>query len=99
MKKIIVLLITIGLASNMMVSCKNKELKVKSDVKVKNLEFNFEVDPETFEITTESNGVKENAAQPLEKREVSNLKKSKDAVTWTYPNDNIDVKVQKKIII
>ncbi|MBU3108289.1 glycoside hydrolase [Clostridium gasigenes] len=96
MKKIIVLLITIGLASNMMVSCKNKELKAKSDVKVKNLEFNFEVDPETFEITTESNGVKENAAQPLEKREVSNLKKSKEEVTWTYPNDNIDVKVQKK---
>lgn len=99
MKKIIVLLITIGIVGNIVTSCTNKgdnEINDKVNNEVEILDFDFEVNPETFEIITESNGVKESASEPLETREVSNLKKNDNEVTWTYPNENIDAKVEKE---
>lgn len=96
MKKIIALLMFIGIVSNIVTSCTNKEINSEVNFAVENLEFSFEVNPETFEITTESKGVEESVSEPLEKREVTNLKKSENEVNWTYPNENIDIRVEKK---
>ncbi len=41
---------------------------------VKKSNFKFTVNPETFQLSIEKNGVKENASDGLPKRKVSNLK-------------------------
>lgn len=57
--------------------------------------FEFEVDPETFALTIIKNGIREQASLPLPKANVSNLVKSDDSVSWTYPGQ-LKVTIAKK---
>lgn len=63
---------------------------------VKGNDFKFDVSPETFQITVDSDGVKEKVSDELPKMEVSNLKKSDTQVSWSYPKENIDVQLKKE---
>ncbi|NEW06533.1 glycoside hydrolase [Paenibacillus sp. SYP-B3998] len=57
--------------------------------------FAFDVDPETFEITIEKEGHREIASDPLPKRKVIDLQKEKDRFSWTYPDDQMKVNIQR----
>ncbi|MED1666032.1 hypothetical protein [Brevibacillus laterosporus] len=57
--------------------------------------FTFDVDPETFEVWVMKDGVKERVSEPLAKQTVTNLTKTADAVSWTYPDQQVKVKLTK----
>ncbi|ANS75887.1 hypothetical protein AWM70_15890 [Paenibacillus yonginensis] len=57
--------------------------------------FDFEVDPETFALTLIKDGVREPASLPLPKTKVTNLVKTEDSVSWTYPGQ-MDISITKK---
>ncbi|MGL5313380.1 MAG: glycoside hydrolase, partial [Peptostreptococcaceae bacterium] len=97
-KRIISVILSIAVVSTTLSGCTNKESNTieKGKVDVKNLDFTFDVEPETFGMTIESENKKEQISEPLEKREVSNLKQSEDKVSWTYPNEDIEVNIQKE---
>lgn len=70
---------------------------VKSTSTVAYHDFKFKVDPATFDIVIERGGVKEHAAVPLKPRAVRDVKKTANRMEWTYPDDKVNVVVQKKI--
>lgn len=81
-----------------LVGCSNDITKVKTTgvEKVNNLDFDFDVNPETFQLTLEVANKKETISEPMESREVTNLKESEDEVSWSYPKENIDVSIKKE---
>lgn len=98
MKKTIVILTSLLVIVSMASGCSNKASNSESTnsyAKVENMDFDFEVKPETFEVCLDSNGRKELLSSPSEKRKVSNLKKSKDFISWTYPDESIDIEIKK----
>ncbi|MGL6105477.1 glycoside hydrolase [Romboutsia sp.] len=95
-KKIIATLLSVIVVSATISGCTNKVDKTVTKEEVKNLDFTFDVDPSNFELSIESKNKKELVSQPIEKKEVSNLKKSEDKISWTYPKENVDVNIQKQ---
>lgn len=85
------------------------DLKVKSteDIKVdiNNLsfeetttytqDFTYDVDPETFKLSIFSNGKEDIISLPMEKRKVENKNISEKYVSWTYPEENIDILIER----
>lgn len=49
------------------------------------MDFDFDVKPETFEVILDMSGNKELISSPSEKRKVTNLEKTKDKISWSYP--------------
>lgn len=74
----------------------NTNININQIEKVKDLNFTYTVNPETFEITTDVNGQKEVATNPMAPMKVTNFKKTKDVTSWTYPDQNIDVSITTK---
>lgn len=62
----------------------------------KGLDFSYHVVPETFEITIESNGIKEVISLPQDERELSDYKEESGKVSWCYPKEEIEVVIEKK---
>ncbi|PEA88301.1 glycoside hydrolase [Bacillus thuringiensis] len=58
--------------------------------------FTFDMNPETGELFVEKDGVRENASLPLPKKKVTNLIKKDNCISWSYPDDQIDVKIEQK---
>lgn len=58
--------------------------------------FAFDVDPETFLITVENAGIKEQANLSSPKMRVTNLKRTPSAISWTYPESKVSVSIEKK---
>lgn len=71
----------------------NINVNINQIEKAKDLSFTYTVNPETFEITTDSNGVKEIATNPMPAMKVTNFKKTKNVTSWTYPDKNINVSI------
>ncbi|WP_374018466.1 glycoside hydrolase [Paenibacillus thiaminolyticus] len=59
-------------------------------------DFQYEVDPATFDIVIERDGVKEHASVPLKPRQVSGWKQEGSRAEWTYPEDQVKISVEKK---
>ncbi|QWI73231.1 hypothetical protein ER45_029260 (plasmid) [Bacillus mycoides] len=59
-------------------------------------DFNFDVNPETSEIFVVIDGIKESAALPLPKKKIKNLINKDNCISWSYPDEQIDVKIEKK---
>ncbi|TCP65556.1 glycoside hydrolase [Baia soyae] len=59
-------------------------------------DFGFDANPETGEIFINKDGVKESASLPLPKQKVTNLKKTGQSISWSYPDSKMDFKVEKK---
>ncbi|TPG68001.1 hypothetical protein EEL32_20535 [Brevibacillus laterosporus] len=57
--------------------------------------FSFDVDPETFEVWVIKDGVKERVSEPIAKQKVTDLTKTADAVSWTYPDQHVKVELTK----
>lgn len=80
-------------------SCQNSNNKTKNIIL--NKDFDFEVIPETFslKITIEDGYNKETilASSPQEKRKVENLKNKNGKISWYYPEEKINVEIEKNI--
>lgn len=61
-----------------------------------NTNFSFRVDPQTFLLEVESDGITEIASDPLEKMQVSGLKEDAKNSSWRYEEQGIDVAIQKQ---
>ncbi|CEH33860.1 glycoside hydrolase [Romboutsia lituseburensis] len=96
-KKIISTILSVIMVGGVISGCSNKDIGKTTAKKeeVKNLDFTFDVNPENFEVTVNSNNKTEQVSMPQEKREVTNLKKSENKVSWTYPKENLDVSIEK----
>lgn len=103
MKKILAMLMGVTMIGTTIVGCTEKiEVvpdKMKEHIaateKVNNLKFDFEVNPVNFEISVISNGVKETLSRPLEDRKISQYEATEGRVSWTYPEEEIEVVVEK----
>lgn len=72
-----------------LVGCDIKGSNAVQESKIKKAtykDFTYDVNPETFTLTVEHDGVKEQASQPLPKMKVSNVKKEKNRTSWEYPD-------------
>lgn len=75
---------------------KNEESTEAKVEKVNNLDFKYDVNPKNFQVSVDVNGKKENISEPMKERTVTNLKKSDDEISWTYPDEKIDVDIKKE---
>ncbi|MEG1482267.1 glycoside hydrolase [Clostridium sp.] len=97
MKKIIAIVLIATATTTIVSGCAKNELTTKTEkTEVENLDFKFKVDPETFKITVDSNGVSETVSEPLGKKKASNVKDNGDEISWSYDKENIDVDVKKE---
>lgn len=75
MKKMIAVCLLTTLSLSTLVGCDVKGNDALQESKIKKemyKDFTYEVNPETFTLTVEHDGVKEQASQPLPKMKVSN---------------------------
>ncbi|MED1781574.1 glycoside hydrolase [Brevibacillus fortis] len=107
MKKSTCLLISLTLMLQMVVGCESssaaKQGSGQTGQPVKQQEriyqysaFSFDVKPETFEVFVEKDGVKERASEPMAPRKVTNLHKGEKEMTWSYPDEKLDVSIKKE---
>lgn len=99
MKKMIAICLLTTLSLSTLVGCDVKGNDALQESKIKKAtykDFTYDVNPETFTLTVEHDGVKEQASQPLPKMKVSNLKKNKDHTSWEYPDQKVKVNLEKK---
>ncbi|MBH5317831.1 glycoside hydrolase [Paenibacillus sp. GSMTC-2017] len=72
------------------------EVKVNPTEKVVTKNFSFSVKPETFEITINKDGIKEQAAIPIPASKVTDYKKDAQKVQWSYSEHKVKVNIEKK---
>ena len=102
MKKRIIFLSTI-MMFNVTACTKSNDLTVSQDKdnKVINLNanisnFDYIVNPETFELKINVNGKEQIASFASETRKVENFKQNKNKTSWIYPNEQIEVTLIKQ---
>ena len=84
-----------------LVGCDIKGSNAVQESKIKKAtykDFTYDVNPETFTLTVEHDGVKEQASQPLPKMKVSNVKR-KGSNILGISRSKVKVNVEKKKII
>lgn len=99
MKKMIAICLLTTMSFSTLVGCDVKGSNAVQESKIKKStykDFTYDVNPETFTLTVEHEGVKEQASQPLPKMKVSNVKKEKDRTSWEYPDQKVKIKLEKK---
>lgn len=82
-----------------LVGCDVKGNNAVQESKIKKAtykDFTYDVNPETFTLTVEHDGVKEQASRALPIMKVSNVKKDKDRMSWEYPDQKVKVNLEKK---
>lgn len=98
MKVKIVWLLVVATTLGSFSGCMGKQnvpIKNESQI-IGNADFSFNVEPETFLLEVESDGVSEIASDPLEKMQVTNLKQDAKSSSWSYAQQGIDVAIEKK---
>lgn len=98
MKKIIAIIMLAAITASVLAGCKddNNTRGGEVNAQIEDVDFSFNVDPETFALEVESGGRTEKASEPLDKMKVSNVKNSGDQISWTYPEKQMDVEIEKK---
>lgn len=99
MKKMIAICLLTTMSFSTLVGCNVKGNNAVQESKIKKAiykDFTYDVNPETFALTVEHDGVKEQASQPLSKLKVSNLKKDKNHTSWEYLDRKVKVNLEKK---
>ncbi|MEI4622887.1 glycoside hydrolase [Bacillus pfraonensis] len=99
MKKMMILCLLTTMTITALTGCDWKQKNVSHEFKTKKVtykDFTYEVNPETFALTVEHDGVKEQVSQPLPKMKVSKLKKDGTHTSWEYPDQKMKVNLEKK---
>ncbi|MGL4374451.1 MAG: glycoside hydrolase [Turicibacter sp.] len=98
MKKILTSVAIAATTLLMMSGCEEDQEKGltpnKTELAIK--DFSFSVDPETFELNIESDGVVEIVSEPQSPMEISNLVDEGEHVSWTYKDLAIDIEIKKQ---
>ncbi|MGL5378334.1 glycoside hydrolase [Clostridium sp.] len=95
-RKLLLTVVAISSLSVITGCAQNIKINNNEMVKIENKDFDFNVNPETFEIKVDVNGTIEDISKPLESTKISNLKDNGNEVSWTYDDKDIDVEVEKK---
>ena len=101
MKKMIAICLLTTMSFSTLVGCDIKGSNAVQESKIKKAtykDFTYDVNPETFTLTVEHDGVKEQASQPLPKMKVSNVKR-KGSNILGISDQKVKVNVEKKKII
>lgn len=101
MNKKISLLLSCVLIGTSLGGCSNGLIKNYEDISVKvekvnNLDFKYDVNPKNFQLSVDVDGKKETISEPTKDRAVEDFKKSDDEISWTYPDEDINVDIKKK---
>lgn len=73
----------------------DKQTESKNSVQEQH-EFTFQVQPETFDLQIEQDGVKHRVSEPLTKQTVVDFTKTDTSAAWTYPDQQVKVEVAKR---
>lgn len=103
MKKSLLSLLAAVMALSMFTGCSGQESvkdkassRIAKTVNAPYTDFTYEVDPATFDIVIDRDGVKEHASVPMKRRNFTELKKEANRVEWKYPAEQVKVTVEKK---
>ncbi|WP_019420045.1 glycoside hydrolase [Paenibacillus sp. OSY-SE] len=103
MRKTLLSILAAVMALSMFTGCSGQEAvkaeaasQVAKTVKAPYSDFTYEVDPATFDIVIDRDGVKEHASVPMKRRNFTELKKEADRMEWTYPEEQVKVIIEKK---
>lgn len=101
MNKKISLLLSFVLIGTSLAGWSNGLTKSDEDIsakveKVNNLDFKYDVNPKNFQVSVDVDGKKETISEPMKERSVTNLKKKDNEISWTYPDEHINVDIKKK---
>lgn len=96
MKKITAIILVIISSISIFVGCNNEIDEINSFSEVENLDFEFDVDPETFKLNVKANEISETASEGMTKREVSNLNDKGNSISWEYDKEDISVSITKE---
>nr|WP_152570616.1 glycoside hydrolase [Paenibacillus tyrfis] len=99
-KKIIIWSVAAAMAVSILAGCEREEeqerISSTSASTVERKDFTFDINPATFDLTIEQDGVREQAAAPMPESKVTELKREADKVEWTYPERKMKVALEKK---
>ncbi len=99
MKKMIAICLLTTMSSSTLVGCDVKGSNAVQESKIKKAtykDFTYDVNPETFTLTVEHEGAKEQASQPLPKMKVSNVKKRKGSYIVGISRSKSKNKIRKE---
>ncbi|WP_188540766.1 glycoside hydrolase [Paenibacillus segetis] len=98
MKRIVSIVLVTATVVSILAGCTdNKNVKEREEnSQQESQDFKFNVEPETFKLEVESGGITETVSEPLPKMIVSDFKDKGDQITWTYPEKDIEVEIEKK---
>lgn len=94
MRKTIYSLLSTSLLVTSLIGCSSQS--IQPTIETKATDFDYEVNPENFEVTVTADGKQEVVSQSLEKRKVSNLIEKEKSISWTYPKEKIEVEISKE---
>ena len=89
MKKMIAICLLTTMSFSTLVGCDIKGSNAVQDSKIKKAtykDFTYDVNPETFTLTVEHDGVKEQASQPRRNESIE-CEKEKNRTSWEYPDE------------
>ena len=98
MKKTIAICLLTTMSFSTLVGCDVKGSNAVQESKIKKAtykDFTYDVNPETFTLTVEHEGAKEQASQPLPKMKVSNVKR-KGSYIVGISDQKVKIKLEKK---
>lgn len=97
MKKLIATVLLATTTAGVLGGCGKNNLSINNKYdKALNMDFTFNVDPETFKLEVNSNGVTELVSEPFESMEITDLKDKGDNISWNYKEKDINVEIEKK---
>ena len=82
-----------------LVGCDIKGSNAVQDSKIKKAtykDFTYDVNPETFTLTVEHDGVKRTGVTTPAENESIECEKEKNRTSWEYPDEKVKVNLEKK---
>lgn len=59
-------------------------------------DFDYKVDPETFQLSLTTNGKTEIVAQPQQPRKIADYQEIASEISWSYPDEHVKVTLKKE---
>ena len=59
-------------------------------------DFDYKVDPETFQLSLTTNGKTEIVAQPQQPRKIADYQETASEISWSYPDEHVEITLKKE---
>lgn len=102
MRKIKCLITSMLMCTTFLAGCTNQTTTtvmgqvIPEEVHYKGIDFDYQVNPENFELIFKKDEERLVASLPFETKEVSDFKEEEGQISWRYPNEAIEVKLEKE---